>query len=100
MLTEEGHLKKQVKAYLKSIGAQYYMPVPGGFGKQSVDFLCCINGRYVAIETKKPGKGATKRQDIFLTEVQEAGGIGFCCDTYDSFLVNMGLNGLIPASSA
>lgn len=73
------------------------MPVPGGYGGQSVDFLCCVNGRFVAIETKRPKGEATKRQSIYLDEVIAAGGIGFCCDSYDAFLVNMGLNGLIPS---
>ena len=105
MKTEEGRLKDQVKRYLRQLNAYYHMPVPSGYGRQTVDFLCCIPqyhnggriGRFLAIETKAPGKKPTPRQEQCLREVQEAGGVAFYCDTYEGFLLTMAAQGLTPA---
>ena len=104
MRTLEGELKEQIKLYLKQLGASYYMPVPSGYGRQSVDFLVCCPqwfnhgriGRYLAIETKAPGKKPTPRQAQFLAEIKAAGGVAFWCDSYEGFLLEMAANGLTP----
>lgn len=104
MKTEEGRLKDRVKLYLNQLGASYHMPVPSGFGKQAVDFLVCVPcwfnggrvGRFVAIETKAPGKKPTPRQNRYLEEVKRAAGIAFWCDSYDDFLLEMAAHGLTP----
>ena len=94
MKTEEAALKDEVKAYLKKLGAYFYMPVPAGYGKQTVDFLCCIRGRFVAIETKAKGKVPTPRQELCMREVIAAGGAAFWCDSVDGFLLNLAVWGL------
>lgn len=95
MKTPEGYLKDLIKKELKKIpGCFYYMPVPGGYGMTTVDFLCCINGRFVAIETKAPGKKPTARQDLFLTNINNTGGVGFSCDSLAVFWFEMGRHGL------
>ena len=73
----EGKLKAQVKAYLDERGAYYFMPVQTGFGAATVDFLCCVKGHFVAIETKIWPRKATARQLLCLNAVQAAGGSGF-----------------------
>lgn len=73
----------QVKAYLKEIGAFYRMPVPVGYGTQGLDFECCINGRYVGIETKAPGKMPTARQTLTIAAINKAGGVAFYADSID-----------------
>lgn len=105
MKTEEGKLKDQVKRYLTQLGAYFFMPVQTGYGKQGVDFFCCVPqwhnggriGRFLAIETKAQGKKPTPRQEQCMREVQEAGGIAFWCDTYDGFLQTMASYGFTPA---
>lgn len=100
MTTEEGMLKIKVKRYLDQLPKMYrYMPVQQGFGIQAVDFLCCINGRFVAIETKSKGKKPTPRQNACLAAVKAAGGAAFWCDDFESFLLGMAAYGLAPMSS-
>lgn len=82
-MTPEGELKAQVKTYLKSIDAFYRMPVPSGYGKQGLDFECCIRGIYVAIETKRPGGKPTSRQSATMREITDAGGIAFYADNIE-----------------
>ena len=56
-MTPEGKVKKQVKEYLQSIGAWYYMPVSNGMGRVGCpDILVCYQGLFMAFETKAPGK--------------------------------------------
>lgn len=43
------------------------------------DLMCCVRGRYVAIEVKAPGasRGATRRQLAELARIERSGGIAF-----------------------
>lgn len=76
MKTPEGHVKDAVKDYLNHLGAYHFWPVQTGYGAATVDCLACYKGRYIAIETKRPGKPQpTARQRITLTKVHVAGGI-------------------------
>jgi hypothetical protein len=88
-MTPEGRLKDEVKAYLDSLGAYYFMPVQMGFGAATVDFLCCVRGRFVAIETKIWPRKATPRQLLCLDAVRNAGGMGFVAYEIASVRVNL-----------
>lgn len=74
MTTPEGKIKDKVKAYLDSIGAYYFMPVQTGYGKRTLDFLCCICGAFIAIEAKRPGAKAKPFQTRVADEIGKAGG--------------------------
>ncbi len=80
-MTPEGYTKKFIKELLDYLGAYHYMPVPGGFGKQTVDFLVCLRGTFVAIEAKRPGKKATPLQELVMVEIRKAGGVAFATDS-------------------
>ena len=73
--TPEAKVKKQIKAILEKHGVYYAMPIGSGFGNSGVpDFLCCMNGTFLAIEAKA-GKGTTTAlQDKHLRKIEEAGG--------------------------
>jgi len=73
--TPEAKVKKQIKAILDKHGVYYAMPIGSGFGNSGVpDFLCCVNGKFLAIEAKA-GKGTTTAlQDKHLRRIEEAGG--------------------------
>lgn len=73
----EADIKKAAKAFLKERGAWWFMSVPGGYGKRTVDFHICYRGVFVAMETKRPGKAeATPLQLKELYDVRQAGGYG------------------------
>ncbi len=82
-MTPETKVKKQIKAYLDSIGAYYFMPVQTGYGTKTIDFLCCIRGTFVGIEAKAPGEVPTKFQDLTITAMCKAGGIAFAADSVE-----------------
>ena len=60
---------------MQAHGAYYHMPVQNGMGKPSLDFICCIRGRFVAIEAKADGGHTTFRQELTIKEMKEAGAI-------------------------
>lgn len=79
----EGKVKKDVKAWLVKHGAYYYMPVSNGMGRVGApDFIVCLAGRFIGIETKAPGKRstATPNQLREIEWINRAGGFAFVVD--------------------
>ena len=82
-LTPEGRVKEAVKRRLKALGAYYYMPVSNGMGRVGApDFIVCLDGRFIAIETKAPGKrgNTTPNQDRELQAIRDAYGFALVVD--------------------
>jgi pantoate kinase len=73
--TPEAKVKAKIRAILKEHNVYYAMPIGTGYGNSGVpDFLCCVNGKFVAIEAKA-GKGqATALQLKNLAQINKAGG--------------------------
>lgn len=91
-MTPEGRIKDKVKRALArltyrsapylpapiSVPVYSFMPVQNGFGKPGLDFYLCINGKFVAIETKaRFGVPMTARQTLTAQEITQAGGLFF-----------------------
>ena len=82
-MTPEAKVKKAVKEFLKSIGAWYYMPVSNGTGRVGCpDILVCWEGRFLAFETKAPGKRnrTTPNQDREIDGINRAHGLALVVD--------------------
>jgi Holliday junction resolvase len=73
--TPEAKVKEKIKKILKEHGVYYAMPMGTGYGNSGVpDFLCCVNGFFVAIEAKA-GKGVpTALQEKNMRDIGKAGG--------------------------
>lgn len=82
-MTPEARVKSAVKAVLERRGIWFYMPIQNGMGRVGIpDFICCWNGRFLAIETKAPGKlnNTTANQDLVLSEIREHKGVALVVD--------------------
>jgi hypothetical protein len=81
-VTPEGKVKALVKTTIEEIWPNRYqfMPVQNGMGSPSLDFLFCIKGLWIAIETKEPGKSMTPRQTDTAADMIAAGGLVFMVD--------------------
>lgn len=81
-MTPEGKIKKLVSAAIAFHNRDVYkfMPVPGGFGPSSLDFILCVRGRFCAVEAKKPGGEPTPRQEFIIATIERAGGVVFVID--------------------
>lgn len=98
MMTPEGKVKKLVSSYLEdlaekldSLGLEMYttMVVPVGYGKRnSLDYLLCLAGHLVAIETKAPDGDLTPNQRLTVRNLLNSGATVFVISGMD------GLNAL------
>ncbi|HDZ37660.1 MAG TPA: hypothetical protein ENH62_05140 [Marinobacter sp.] len=74
---KESFVKMRVKKVLAKYGAYHFMPVQSGYGAAGLDFYCCHKGRFFSVETKRPGKHLTPRQELIKEAIEKAGGVVF-----------------------
>lgn len=69
-LTPEGKVKQKVKALLKTHNVWFHFVANNGYGNSGCpDILCCINGKFLAIELKADAS----KKPTTLQELQMAG---------------------------
>jgi hypothetical protein len=82
-MTPEGKVKAAIKRKLIEHGIWFYMPIQNGMGVTGIpDFICCWDGRFLAIEAKAPGKRAnlSANQERVIAMIGVAGGIAMVID--------------------
>ncbi len=88
--TPEGKVKKEIKKVLDKYKGEghiyWYMPVPGGYGKSTLDYLGFFYGLGFAIEAKRPRKGPTDRQGVVRDEIRAAGAEVFVINDDESLV--------------
>jgi hypothetical protein len=79
MSTPEGKVKDMVRRKMATAFPRSYrfMPVQSGMGATTLDFLYCVEGLFIAIETKAGTKKPTPRQDYVADQIRAAGGMSF-----------------------
>ena len=98
-MTPEGRIKEQCKTLLKKYGIWYYMPVQNGMGVVGIpDIIACWKGRFLAIETKAPGKrfNTTPNQKRVLADIAAHDGLQIVVDDVNQlfeYLVQETLHG-------
>jgi Holliday junction resolvase len=81
MQTPEGKVKADLKKILDGLGAYYFFPATGGYGRSGVpDVVGVVEGKFFAIECKAPGKKPTALQIRELKNIRKAGGVAFVYD--------------------
>tara|TARA_R100000234_G_scaffold101847_1_gene71003 strand:+ start:202 stop:477 length:276 start_codon:yes stop_codon:yes gene_type:complete len=74
-MTPEAKVKRTVSRHLKSIGAYYFFPATGGYGRSGVpDIVGCHKGRFFGIECKAGRNKPTPLQQKNLSDIYLAGG--------------------------
>lgn len=75
-MTPEAECKKYVKQLLAKYKIWYFMPSMSGFGRAGIpDFICCIRGRLLGIETKALKGKLTRIQEVEQGKINDAGGV-------------------------
>ena len=78
MATPEAKVKAAVVKILKANEVYYFFPATGGYGRSGVpDIICCLKGRFVAIECKTRGNKPTELQLREMHKINKAGGVTF-----------------------
>jgi hypothetical protein len=86
--TPEGKVKRKVSAILAEFASTTYytMPVPGGYGESTLDYVGCHCGLFFSVETKEPGKKPTPRQDMIIRMMRRSGAKVFVIDSVNGQL--------------
>lgn len=80
-MTPESKVKDKAKKILESIGAYYFMPATGGYGRSGIpDIVGCLNGIFFAIECKANGGRPTALQLREIDRINVAGGFAIVVD--------------------
>lgn len=82
-MTPEGKVKAAVKTWLRVRGIWHFMPVSNGMGAHGIpDIIAIIDGRFIGIECKAPGKRAntSELQKMQIRAINEAGGLAVVVD--------------------
>ena len=75
-MTPEAKVKKVVVNQLRNLGAYYFYPVTGGYGRSGVpDIVGCYKGKFFGIECKAGKNTPTPLQQINLDDIQKQDGI-------------------------
>lgn len=74
--TPEARVKKAVVKQLKTMGAYYFFPATGGYGRSGVpDIVGCFEGIFFGIECKAGKNTPTPLQTQNLESIQASGGL-------------------------
>jgi len=74
--TPEAKVKARIKAILEHHDVYYAMPIGTGFGNAGVpDFLCSVNGKFLAIEAKAGDNQPTALQEKHMREIRNTGSV-------------------------
>ena len=75
-MTPEAKVKKVVVNQLRNLGAYYFYPVTGGYGRSGVpDIVGCYQGKFFGIECKAGKNTPTPLQQINLDDIKKQNGI-------------------------
>ena len=75
-MTPEVKVKKVVVNQLRNLGAYYFYPVTGGYGRSGVpDIVGCYKGKFFGIECKAGKNTPTPLQQINLDDIEKQNGI-------------------------
>jgi hypothetical protein len=85
----ERDVKKRVSALL-SLAMEHeplyvWMPVVTGFGKRSLDYICCVRGQFLAIETKATGEWLRPDQRQRARDILKSGAKVFIISGPDGY---------------
>ena len=71
----ERTVKAKVAEIFKKEGIWYFMPAMNGMGRAGIpDFIACVDGMFLGVETKAGKNKPTDHQVIELEAIQAAGG--------------------------
>lgn len=74
--TYESDLKKRYRAWLDDNGCFWSNVTGGPYSKPGdPDTIACVDGLFVAIEAKTPGKNMTEEQELRRIQIERAGGM-------------------------
>ena len=88
-LTEK-QIQTDIMDYLRILGASADVTTMGYYGNNGMaDIVGCFEGKYFAIEVKRPGNYPTPLQKKWLEEKRKAGAVAFIATSVNDVKLNM-----------
>jgi Holliday junction resolvase len=96
--TPEARVKKKVVDILKGHGVYYFFPATHGYGRSGVpDIVCCVKGKFIAIECKAGANTTTALQDREINRIRIAEGHAMVVNEHNIDLLEQVLKELTHA---
>lgn len=96
-MTPEAKVKQRVVKQLKSLGAYFFYPVTGGYGRSGVpDIVGCYMGKFFAIECKAGRGKPTEMQQYNIAQIKESGGMVIVVNEDNMDMISVWLTGGAP----
>ncbi|PWA08629.1 recombinase RecB [Pueribacillus theae] len=74
----EKHIETKIRGYLDGLGAYHIKTHGSAYSRAGTpDIICCINGKFVAIEVKRPTGVISELQKAHIRLIEQAGGVAF-----------------------
>jgi len=87
-ITPEKKVKNEVVKILKENNVYYFFPGTHGYGRSGVpDIVCCVDGKFMAIECKAKRNNLTTLQENEIKNIQAASGIALVVNETNMDLV-------------
>jgi hypothetical protein len=94
--TPEKKVKDKCVKLLKACDVYYFFPATHGYGRSGVpDIICCVNGRFLAIECKAGENKPTALQEKEMADIRKQGGIAIVVNEDNLTLLGAILRGLL-----
>ena len=94
--TPEKKVKARVVKMLKEKGVYYFFPATYGMGRSCVpDIICCVKGKFLAIECKAGSNKTTALQNRELNAIIDAGGVALIINEGNMITLLSILGGLV-----
>ena len=76
---KEAAIIRDIRGYLRARPDCFFWKEHGGiYGTAGIpDIICCISGRFVAFEAKRPGNKPTELQKKAISDIWKAGGLAY-----------------------
>lgn len=85
----EKALEKEIKEYLTFTKAFWYKTHGSVYTVSGLpDIICCIRGKFVGIEVKRPDKSKARHSDVQKVQkdcIERAGGVYILANDFESF---------------
>jgi hypothetical protein len=94
--TPEKKVKDKCVKLLKAHDVYYFFPATHGFGRSGVpDIICCVNGRFLAVECKAGENKPTALQEKEMADIRKQSGIAIVINEDNLTMLGSILRGLL-----
>lgn len=100
-MTPEAKVKASVRKVLDEYEVYYFFPASNGFGRSGIpDIICCVGGKFLAIECKAGRGTITELQGRELSQIASCGGVTMVVNEGAVSAVKVIVEGLLQGNEA